>query len=135
MNQEVAAASAPTQVLAPDLTPDYDLRMTVVNERVIIRDDPVADWRVVFVNGVVFACYRRGDAASERHACVRLRLSGLAMQVEIADAFGHVRATQCRWERAFRVNTGFVLDRITGFGLTHLPGCRGLLSGRSREMG
>jgi hypothetical protein len=102
MNQGIAATSAPTQILAPDLTPDYDLRMTVVNERVIIRDDPVANWRVVLVHGVVFGCYSRGDAASERHVCVRLRLSGLAMQAEIAEAFGHVRATQCRWEKAFR---------------------------------
>lgn len=102
MFQEVAAASAPSQILAPELAPDYDLRMTVVNERVIIRDDLVAHWRVILVNGVVFACYSRGDAASERHVCVRLRLSGLAMQAEIAEAFGHVRATQCRWERAFR---------------------------------
>ena len=102
MFQGIAASPSPSQTVAPELKADYDLRMTVVNERVIVRDDPAARWRVVLVNGVVFAHYSCDDAASERHVCVRLRLSGLATQVEIADAFGHVRATQCRWERAFR---------------------------------
>ena len=87
-------------MVAPDLAPAPDLSMTVVNERVVIRDDVAARWRVVLVSGVVYSRYNRDDAVSERHVCVQLRLSGLAAQVEIADAFGHVRATQCRWERA-----------------------------------
>lgn len=102
MFQAKASSSTPAQVVAPDLTPDYDLKMTVVNERVVIRDDAVAAWRVVLVSGVVLARYSHDDAVSERYVCVQLRLSGLATQVEIVDAFGYVRATQCRWERLYR---------------------------------
>ena len=102
MNQVESSSTAAAQVVASELVPDYDLKMTVVNERVVIRDDAIAGWRVVLVSGVVFACYSRDDAVSERHACVQLRLSGLATQEEIVGAFGHVRATQCRWERQYR---------------------------------
>jgi len=102
MFQAEASSSTPAQIAVPDLTPDYDLKMTVVNERVVIRDDAVAAWRVVLVSGVVFARYSHDDAVSERYVCVQLRLSGLATQVEIVDAFGYVRATQCRWERLYR---------------------------------
>jgi len=76
--------------------------MTVVNERVVIRDDAIAGWRVILVNGVVLVCYSLDDAVSERHACVQLRYSGLATQVELVNAFGHVRATQWRWEKLYR---------------------------------
>lgn len=102
MIQVKAAPSSPTQTVAPDLTLDYDLKMKVVNERVLIRDDTIAGWRVVLVSGVVFARYSHDDAVSERHVCVQLRISGLATQQEIVNAFGHARATQCRWERQYR---------------------------------
>lgn len=102
MIQTEIALSTPTQVVGTGLTSDYDLRMKPVNERVLIRDDEIARWRVVSVSGVVLACYRHDDAVSERHVCVQLRVSGLATQKEIVEAFGHVRATQCRWERLYR---------------------------------
>jgi len=85
-----------------DLSSVSDLSLTVVNERVVIRDDPTARWRVILVSGVVYGRYSRTDAVSERQVCVQLRLSGLASQAEVVAAFGHVRSTQCRWERLYR---------------------------------
>lgn len=76
--------------------------MTVVNERVLIRDDAIADWRVVLVTGVVFGSYSHDDAVAERFTCVQLRMSELASEQEIVDAFGHVGATQRRWEQQYR---------------------------------
>ncbi len=85
-----------------DLSLVSDLSLTVVNERVVIRDDPAAGWRVILVSGVVYGRYSRTDAVSERQVCVQLRLSGLASQAEVVAAFGHARSTQCRWERLYR---------------------------------
>ncbi len=102
MIEQDAAVQIPAQTVAPELVPDRDLSFTVVNERVVIRDDLTARWRVVLVSGVVYSRYPHEDAVSERQVCVQLRFAGLAKQEEIVAGFGHVRATQCRWERQYR---------------------------------
>jgi len=81
---------------------ERDLNITVVNERVVLRDDRATRWRVVLVAGVVFMRFSLDDIVSTRMACVALRTSGLAFQEEVARAFGHSRATQCRWEEQYR---------------------------------
>lgn len=92
-----------TQTTNPDLLPTSDLKMTVVNERVFIHDDPVAKWRSVWVSGVPVASFSHGDRVSQRFACVLLHREGFASQAEITAAFGHGRASQARWEKQFRM--------------------------------
>ena len=67
----------------------------------MIRDDAELGWRTIFVSGVVISRYPMTDKQSGRVACVGLRLGGYATQLEICRALGHVRATQCRWERQY----------------------------------
>ena len=38
MIQTEASSPIPSQIVASELTPDYDLKMTFVNERVVIRE-------------------------------------------------------------------------------------------------
>jgi hypothetical protein len=102
MFEDNSPISNPAGSEPADLSSVSDLSLTVVNERVVIRDDPTARWRVILVSGVVYGRYSRTDAVSERQVCVQLRLSGLASQAEVVAAFGHVRSTQCRWERLYR---------------------------------
>jgi len=86
---------------SPDLQPPPSLNTVRINDRVIIRDDPEASWRVVLVSGIVFSTYHADDKHSQRLACVALRLGGLATQAELSEGFRHGRATQCRWEAAY----------------------------------
>ena len=83
------------------ITPQLGLNTVIVNERVIIYDDPETGWRRVVVGGVPFLSFQRDDQHSIRFVCVQLRLKGLAQQLELSRAFGHDRVTQHRWERRF----------------------------------
>ena len=100
--------ATPRQISAPELQTPSSLNILHVNERVFIRDDSEAPWRVVSVSGVPLFRYHRDDRQSQRVACVALHMGGQATQAEVARAFGHSRATQCRWEEAYR------LDGVSG---------------------
>jgi Transposase protein len=101
-----------------DLTPEPDLNLTVVNERVVIRDQAEIRWRMVLVSGVPLASYSWGDKVTQRLACASLRLLALATQEEVCAAFGHRRASQARWEKLYRERG------LKGLSLQEPPGRR-----------
>src|SRR5512136_2144048 len=102
MSETESDAPIPDPLTFPDLALPADLKLTVVNERVVIREHPGVGWRVVLVSGVPFARFSSEDKVSQRFACATLRLLGLAGQEEISAAFGHGRASQARWEKLYR---------------------------------
>lgn len=116
MLERDATPADPDQLTSPDLVPAGDLNTTVVNERVVIRDDPRVGWRVVTVSGVPLASYGLKDKVSQRHASVALHILGLAEQAAICAAFGHSRASQARWEMLYRQRgvEGLVLEEPPG---------------------
>lgn len=101
MNEHKKPSPQAPQASAPELLSSAVLNFAQVNDSVVVRDDPALGWRVVFVGGIPFASYHRGDKHSERLACVRLRLDGFAQQLEIAAVFPHGRAAQRRWEQSY----------------------------------
>jgi transposase len=101
MNKLPTTIPQPPSDLDQELAVPSDLNSSWINESVVVRDDPVAGWRVVLVSGIVFSSYAVDDSHSERLACVRLRLDGFAQQQEIISVFGHSRATQHRWEQSY----------------------------------
>jgi transposase len=83
--------------------------------------------RVVFYWHEPIFRFPLSDTLSLRHTAVSLRLSGLATQEEVSQAFQHSVATQRRWENQYQANglEGLIRGKSSG----RPSGIRGTLDG------
>ncbi len=70
-----------------------------INQRCRFHDHD--GFRVVFFCGLSLYRFSLDDIVQLRFVAVALRQGGMCTQSEIARAFGHSIATQCRWERRY----------------------------------
>ena len=73
--------------------------IVVINERCRLQQRD--GYSVVMVGGIALAHYETNDRAGEAHAMVSLVDQGLALQTEVARAFGKTERTVRRYQRRF----------------------------------